>query len=125
VCIILKFLFRKHPEILDKIGDKLAAIDLQNCKREEDIYRDNDVLKFLRNAVQKWKPNIQKECVYLIDKKWNDAQKDAIVGLGYFILPVKGCVSVDFITLLKKTFQNGTKGNPWKLSVSCISSKWV
>jgi len=37
VCIILKYLFIRHPEILERFGDKLAAIDLQNCKREEDF----------------------------------------------------------------------------------------
>jgi hypothetical protein len=112
VCIILKYLFIRHPEILERIGDKLAAIDLQNCVREEDLYEDKDFFQCLRKAAQKWKSNIQKECVFLIDERWDDAQKNVIVNFGYFLLPVKGFLGMDVITLLRMHLKMEWKDSP-------------
>jgi hypothetical protein len=113
VCTILKYLFMNHPMILERIGDKLAAINLQNCVvREEDLYGDKDIFKCLRNAAQKWKSNIQKDRVFLINERWSDAQKDVIVGFGSFLLPVKGFLGMDFITLLRMHLKMAWKDSP-------------
>lgn len=113
VCIILKYLFIHHPVIiLERIGDKLAAIDLQNCVREEDPYADKDIFESLRKAAQKWKSNIQEDRVFLISEKWSDAEKNVIVGFGYFILPVKGFLGMDFITLLRMHLKMEWKDSP-------------
>ena len=84
--IILNSLFVKHPKIiLDRIADKLGGVDLQNCERDEDTYPDVTFNECLKEAVKRWK-NIPKERVKLIDVGWSDADKDAMVGLGYFLL---------------------------------------
>jgi hypothetical protein len=102
VYIILKYLFIHHPMILERIGDKLAAIDLRKCVRKEDPYKDKDIFECLGKAARKWKSeDIQEDRVFLIDERWSDAQKNAIMSLKYFLLPVKGFLGMDFITLLR------------------------
>lgn len=87
VGIILKSLFRKKDPkiILDRIADKLGGVDLKHCRRNEDAYPGEDVFMCLKEAVHKWK-NVPKKRVHLIDVGWSDAEKDAMVGLGYFLL---------------------------------------
>jgi hypothetical protein len=113
VYIILKYLFIRHPRIiLERIGDKLAAIDLRKCVREEDPYKDKDIFECLRKAAREWKSDIPKDRVFLIDERWNDAQKNAITGFGYFLLPVKGFLGMDFITLLRMHLKTEWKDSP-------------
>ena len=114
VHIILKCLFIHYPGILERIGDKLASIeDLQNCVREEDPYEDKDFFDSLEKAAQKWKSNIQKDRVFLIDERWSVAEKNVFVGFGYFLLSVKGFPgSMDFITLLRKHLKMEWKDSP-------------
>jgi len=43
---------------------------------------------------------------------WSDAQKNAITGFGYFLLPVKGFLGMDFITLLRMHLKTEWKDSP-------------
>ena len=119
VYMILKYLFIHHPMILERIGDMLAAIDLRKCVRKEDPYKDRDIFECLGKAARIWKKDSKEDRVFLIDEKWSDAQKNAIMSLPtpssmslptptattaatkYFLLPVKGFLGMDFITLLR------------------------
>ncbi len=48
----------------------------------------------------------------LINESWSDTQKNAIVGFGYFLLPLKGFIGMDFITLLRMHLQIAWKESP-------------
>ena len=50
--------------------------------------------------------------MFLIDERWNDAQKNAIMGFGYFLLPVKGFLGMDFVTLLRMHLKMAWKDSP-------------
>ena len=80
--------------------------------REEDLYEDKDIFECLGKAAWKWKSDIQKDRVFLIDERWNDAQKNAIMGFGYFLLPVKGFLGMDFVTLLRMHLKMAWKDSP-------------
>ena len=86
--------------------------------REEDPYEDKeDIFECLRKAAREWKSkDFQEDRAFLIDG-WIDAQKNAITGFGYFLLPVKllpvkGFLGMDFITLLRMHLKTEWKDSP-------------